>query len=244
MSDEVPWWRSAKAQSLERKKEARALVAGVNPGDAFLIITEGKVTEPVYFELLRADLQLPLVRIRIEPGLHSDPRHVIETAAREVAEHARRARKKLLSNTEPTKFDHVWAVVDTDVAVRQGFWAEVESLANARKVKLAHSTPCFEYWLLLHIQGLTTRGDLVDGDSAKKAVATALGEAYSTNEHCALEVFPKFIGEWPEAVKHGEQVLEYHREAGTKPPANPSTTVCALVRALDASAPPHNQKLS
>ena len=244
MSDEVPFWKREKALSLERKKAARAIAGGVNPGDAFLIITEGKVTEPVYFELVCAALQLPLVRIRIEQGAHPDPRHVIETAAREVAEHARRARKKLLSNTEPPKFDHVWAVVDTDVAVRQGFWAEVESLASARNVKLAHSTPCFEYWLLLHIQGLTTRGDLVDGDSAKKAVATALGEDYSTNEHCAREVFPKFIGEWWKAVQHGEQVLKYHREAGTKPPADPSTTVCVLVRALDASAPPPNRKLS
>ncbi len=237
------WWKAAKAMSLERAAHAKAAASGVNAGDAFLVVTEGTVTEPVYFELLRTDLQLAAVRIRIEPGKHSDPRHVIETAAGEVKEQARRARKGLLGNTEPAKFDHVWAVIDTDVAVRNGFWNEVETLARTRKVKLAHSTPCFEYWLLLHIQGLTTRGDLVNGDAAKSAVKHELGQDYSTNEETARAVMPLFVPKWPEAVVHGETVRTYHAAAATPKPANPSTEVCALVRALNDSAPAHLRKL-
>lgn len=213
-------------------------------GDAFLIVTEGEVTEPVYFELLRADLQLSAVRIRVEPGRASDPRHVIQTAADEVKAHARRVSKKKHSNTEPDQFEQVWAVIDTDVAVRNGFWNEVETLAAARKVKLAHSTPCFEYWLLLHIQGMTTRSDLPNGDAAKSAVEKALGKDYSTNEETARAVMPSFIQKWPDAVVHAERVRTYHSEAGTGSPANPSTEVCALVRALNDSAPAHLRKLS
>lgn len=243
MSADQPWWKAEKELSLKRKAQDAISASGVAPGDAFLIVTEGKVTEPVYFELLRSDLQLAAVTVRIEPGKAPDPRHVIETAASEVKEHARRAKKRLLSNTEPMKFDHVWAVVDTDVALRDGFWHQVESLAQARKVKIAHSTPCFEFWLLLHIQGLTTRGDLVNGAAAKRAVEQELGREYSTNEATARTVMPSFIAKWPDAVKHGEQVLNYHMEAGSKQPANPSTAVCTLVRALNDSAPLHSRKL-
>lgn len=62
MSDEcgyVPdWWKAPKAASLERKKRAAQAGATAKPGDTFLIVTEGTVTEPVYFEFLLQDLQL------------------------------------------------------------------------------------------------------------------------------------------------------------------------------------------
>ncbi len=243
MSTETPWWQAAKAQSLARRAATVAANAEAKAGDAFLIVTEGTVTEPVYFELLRADLQLPAVRIRVEPGRASDPRHVIGTAADEIKSHARRAKKGKLGHTEPLRFEQVWAVIDTDVAVRMGYWNEVETLAAARKVKLAHSTPCFEYWLLLHIQGMTTRGDLINGTAAKSAVKEALGQEYSTNEETVRAVMPSFIHKWPEAVVHAERVRTYHIEAGMNQPANPSTEVCALVRALNDSAPAHLRKL-
>ena len=243
MSTELPWWQVAKAQSLERRKAAAAAASGVKPGDAFLIVTEGTVTEPVYFELLRADLQLPAVKIRVEPGKASDPRRVINTAADAVKVHARRAKKGQLGHAEPLRFEQVWAVVDTDVALRNGNWNEVESLAKARKVKLAHSTPCFEFWLLLHIQGMTTRGDLVNGNAAKDAVRNALGMDYSTNEESVKSVMPAFIKKWPEAVGHAERVRQHHLDAGSAAPANPSSEVCALVRALNDSAPEHLRKL-
>jgi hypothetical protein len=237
------WWREAKATSLERKRRVVAASALAKPGDSFLIVTEGTVTEPVYFDLLLRDLQLSVVRIKVQPGDASDPRHVIRTAEREAKDQVRKARKGVLGITEPAKFDHVWAVVDTDVAVRMGFWNEVRQLAAARKVMLAHSTPCFEFWLLLHIAGYTTRTGLVDGDTAKSAVKKALGREYSTNEEVAKEVFPIFLPKWPEAVVHAERVRRCHQDAATPQPANPFTEVDRLVRAMNDSAPEHLRKL-
>jgi len=237
------WWHEPKAASLERKRRVVAAAALAKPGDSFLIVTEGTVTEPVYFDLLLRDLQLSVVRIKVQPGDHSDPRHVIRTAEREAKEQLRKARKGVLGISEPAKFDHVWAVVDTDVAVRMGFWNDVQQLAAARKVTLAHSTPCFEFWLLLHIAGFTTRADLVDGDTAKSAVKHALGRDYSTNEEVAKEVIATFLSKWPEAVAHGEQVRRHHEAAATPQPANPSTEVDRLVRAMNDSAPEHLRKV-
>jgi hypothetical protein len=207
-----------------------------------LIVTEGTVTEPTYFELLRDDLQLGPVAIRIEPGDHSDPRHVIKTAGRIVTELSERKKKGKLSNAETESYDHVWAVIDTDVAVRNGIWNDVAALAEGRRVKLAHSTPCFEFWLLLHLE-YTTRANLVTGDDAKSALKSAMGCDYSTNRDLASAAMIELIEKWPEAVVNGERVRQHHVEGGTTPPGNPSTEVCALVRALNYSAPKHLQKL-
>jgi hypothetical protein len=154
-----------------------------------------------------------------------------------------KARKRLLRIKEPEKFDHVWAVVDTDVAVRNNIWNDVQQLAMARKVKLARSTPCFEFWLLLHF-GFTTRTDLVDGATAKSAVKHALGRDYSTNQETTKEAVASFLSKWPQAVGHAERVRRYHDNARTPIPANPSTDVDRLVRALNDSALEHRRKLS
>ena len=62
------WWLESKATSLERKRRKSRESAQAKPGDAFLIVTEGTVTEPVYFELLIRDLKLSVVRIKVQPG--------------------------------------------------------------------------------------------------------------------------------------------------------------------------------
>ncbi len=236
------WWR-AKELSLKRKEVRTVRKACANAGDAFLIVTEGTVTEPVYFELLRQSLQLSTVTVKIMPGRASDPLHVIRTADDEVKKLAKRVKKKATSVNEPEKFDHVWAILDSDVPARKGKWNDVVQLAQGRKVKLAHSTPCFEFWLLLHLTGFTTRGDLYDGKTAKHAVKEALGEDYSTNEKTARIAIPKFLPKWPEAVLKAEKVREHHIKGGTKPPCNPSTEVDLLVLALNDASSPIQRKL-
>lgn len=241
MAENLPWWK-AKDLSLERKAAAALRPACASPGDSFLIVTEGAVTEPVYFELLRESLQLSTVTVRVMPGWASDPRHVIQSAADEVKKLAKRVKRKEVAVTELEKFDHVWAVIDTDVADRNGFWNDVVQKARALKVNLAHSTPCFEYWLLLHLK-MTTRGDLVDGDSAKSAFRSELGRDYSTNLDVTEEAFKFLLPNWPAAVKNAQQVRQSHESAGTPTPANPSTEVDRIVCALNDSAPPHLRQI-
>lgn len=235
------WWKDAKATSIERKRRKTTSRKLAKLGDTFLIVTEGIVTEPVYFEFLLADLQLYAVQVVVVPGDASDPRHVVNSAAKRVKDHARRARKGTLAVDEPQKYDHVWAVIDTDVAVRNGIWGDVKQLAAKKKINLAHSTPCFEYWLLLHLK-YTTRTDLKDGMAAKRAVKKELGQDYSTNEETARKAMQLFIPHWPEAVKHGGLVRQYHANGGTPDPANPSTEVDRLVETLNDAAPDYARK--
>jgi hypothetical protein len=231
----IPWWK-AKEISLQRKAATAIPPACARPGDGFLIVTEGKVSEPVYFELLRESLELATVTVKVMPGKASDPRHVVQTAVDEVKALARRVKRKKTAVDELEKFDHVWAVIDTDVAVRHGFWNDVVQKARDLKVKLARSTPCFEYWLLLHLQ-MTTRSDLVDGDTAKRAFRHEFGQDYSTNREITERAITAILPKWPEAVKHAQQVRQHHESANTPSPANPSTEVDLLTCALDAAAP-------
>jgi hypothetical protein len=71
-----------------------------------------------------------------------------------------------------------------------------------------------EYWLLLHLED-TTRGDLLDGAVAKRAVKEALGRDYSTNEKVAREVMPSFMELWPEAVIRARRERKLHADANT-----------------------------
>lgn len=237
----VPWWK-AKELSLIRKAAFAVQDASAKPGDSFLIVTEGTVSEPVYFELVRQSLQLSMVTVKIIPGWASDPRHVIISAAREVEQLAKRARKKRVGNDEVECFDHVWAVIDTDVAVRNGYWNDVVQLAQSKKVNLAHSTPCIEFWFLLHFV-YTTRADLINGSTAKAAVRDAIGSEYSTNEAVARATLPDLIPKWSDAVLHARRVRQHHLEGGTPSPGNPSTEVDLLITALNDAAPAHQRKV-
>lgn len=236
------WWKQRKALSLERKAVAAVRPACAAVGDAILIVTEGKVTEPTYFDLLRESLQLSTVTVKVMPGWASDPRHVIQTAADEVDALKKRAKQNQIAVNEVKKYDHVWAVIDTDVAIREGFWNEVTQKAINKGVKLAHSTPCFEYWLLLHLK-MTTRSDLVNGAAAKKAFKDELGRDYSTNRAVAEIAIASILPNWPTAVSNAQKVRKAHESAGTQSPANPSTEVDLLVCAMNDSAQPHNRKI-
>lgn len=234
------WWRDAKAASLARRQR-QASPAAAQPGDAFLIVTEGTVTEPEYFRQLRSALRLSTVHIKVQPGDRSDPLHVIETASREARAQIRRAKQGVLGIDEPEMFDHIWAVIDTDVAVRQGRWNDVVQRAAARKVTIAPSSPCFEFWLLLHLT-YTTRTDLVDGERAKAVVEQALGQEYSTSKEGTKKAIAALLPTWRQAVVHAERVCRYHEKAATPEPANPSTRVGQLVSALNDTAPEHVRK--
>ncbi len=237
---DLPWWKEEAARSILRKAAARRMESGVNPGDSFLIVTEGTVTEPLYFQCLRDEMKLSVVEIHVQPGDGSHPLKVIDTAVRLAKERkADMSKHRENQSFSKTSFDHVWAVIDTDVATRNGIWDQVKAAAAAGNVSLAPSTPCFEYWLLLHLSCSTA--PLMDGAAAKAALKTA---GFDCAASATAEVsVPGLIPHWPQAVKHAERVRKHHLDGRTPDPANPSTAVDFLLRALDDSLPVSRRKL-
>jgi RloB-like protein len=229
------WWRKRKAEAVERKKR---IPARSSSGDTILIVTEGTVTEPSYLGELHAMMRLAAVKVVVMPSANSAPLAVVRTAAELASKQRLKARRKQLGISAPEKFDQVWAVIDTDVPLRQGTWGEVVNEAVRHGVLLAHSTPCFEFWLLLHLGFWTPY--LASSSHACQRLGTALGYSYLKDAGSVKRVVFEILDSWPIAVRHANRVRNFHAQNGTPSPANPSTDVDQLVIALNsAAAPPY-----
>ena len=113
---------------IDRKRPQRETVERV------LIVCEGERTEPRYLRELTTRFRLGTVRIE---GSGTDPRSVVDLARQ----------LQIRERRQGEKFDRVFCVFDRDE--HQSF-DDACQYANAIRISLARSWPCFEYWLLLH----------------------------------------------------------------------------------------------
>lgn len=121
---------------LRRKRPHR------KPFARFLLVCEGKVTEPRYFKQLRHEWRSH-VNLEIVPGA-GVPISVVQEAIARRDEAISKAKSEHDSNL---KFDEVWCVFDRDDHPRVD---EARTKAAQKGFKVAFSNPCFELWLLLH----------------------------------------------------------------------------------------------
>ncbi len=133
--------RERQARALARKRGNRP------PYDRILIVTEGRKTEPLYFDDIRQQNRVPTAHIMIIPGDGTEPLEIVDTAwSRFLEEKA---------------FEWVFAVFDRDR--HRTYHAALERAAaldrsvvndEGRSVRFVAvpSVPCFELWLLLHFQ--------------------------------------------------------------------------------------------
>jgi len=128
-------------EQLQRRRGVRDLAK------RFLIVCEDHKSAPNYFEALKKEFGLSATSIKvIGSGGRTQPIQVVEQAV------------KLKSNAaDPDSgteaFDHVWCVIDGDYGNKIN---NARAKAKANKVKLAISTKCFEYWVLLHFEENST----------------------------------------------------------------------------------------
>lgn len=103
----------------------------------FIIATEGKKTEPQYFQLFNK--QSPVLKLLCIKGDHkSSPLQVLQ-------------RMKDYLKTHPLKSkDEAWLVVDRDQWTDEQLRELHKWSTTAENYSLALSNPNFEYWLLLH----------------------------------------------------------------------------------------------
>ncbi|HWQ91295.1 MAG TPA: RloB family protein [Clostridia bacterium] len=144
--------------------------------------------------------------------------------------------KGAVGNREVTVYDHVWVLFDTDVPARQGKLAPALALANKEGIHVGHSTPSVELWLLLHFRDRP--GPLLNSNAAEHAVGEVWGQKYEKTKQAFPKLWDALKANVPVAVKRGASVREYHKKADSPSPANPSTELDLLVRALDASVQP------
>jgi hypothetical protein len=90
-------------------------------GDSFLIVTEGEVTEKLYFESVRATLQLNPVTVHVVHPHYTDAEGLVRAAMDmyELDRDGKRLARAASGNRAVKIFDHVWVLFDTDVSARQ-----------------------------------------------------------------------------------------------------------------------------
>ena len=215
-------------------------------GTAILVVTEGRNTEPAYFEWVRKKFAAPTVELVPHGAGRGDPTALAKEALRLRDERREQLRNHQLSITKTGDFDEIWIVFDTDVLTPKKR-SEGIAFAESQGIKIAYSEPCFEFWLLLH--ATYTTAQMAECKDVIPFLAKHLGwKKYSREGKKASEVsvmmepvVQKEIIQ--QAVKHAQQVRQNHIEGNTPFPANPSTDVDLLMTAINASVGPSNKFL-
>ncbi len=187
----------------------------VEPRTRVLVCCEGEVTEPSYLNGLKGELRIRLVHIEVVPG-GSNPKTLVDYAVEKKQEAERRSRREKDDNL---KYDEVWCVFDVDL---HEHIPDAKQKADANKIKLAISNPCFELWLLLHFQEQSAHIERHDVQSACRDHMPRYGKEVPFEL-----VFPHYR----EAVERALALDNWQQEQG-RPGGNPSTGVHRLTERI------------
>lgn len=164
-----------------------------------LIVCEGEKTEPLYFQGLKDALRLGTADVRVIPCSDgTDPRTIVQFA------HANRQ-----------GFDRVFCVFDGD---RPQHLATALDHARRCRLTVILTTPCFEWWLLLHFEKSAGAYTMVSGCSTGDRVVQDLRRHipdYQKNQN----VFPKLRGRLATAIKHAQEIERENQDSGSTDPA-------------------------
>ena len=180
----------------------------------YLIVCEGKKTEPNYFEVLKRKLPRGIIDIEIL-GIGANTLSIIKFAKE----------KYLQSKKTPVPYDKVWVVFDRDSFPPSDFDNAIHS-AKANNFGCAWSNEAFELWYLLHFEYRNTG---MARDEYKNVLSKHLSEEYQKN---SPNMYEKLENKQEAAIKNAEKLLQYHGSI-TPSKANPATKVHLLVKELN-----------
>ena len=183
-----------------------------------LVVSEGKETEPRYFEGVRAALGAANGR-KVAIVVKGTGKHTLDLLDFAV-EHCRYA---------PETFDHVWLVFDKDDFPAADFDAMERKCAElsdgSRTFHALWSNPCFELWPLLHLRYTTAPMTAAECQRAHaQAMSKDLGVEYRKN---LGGLFGMVDGQRAEALQRATCLAAHHGDLGNIRPSaqNPATKV-------------------
>ena len=224
----------------------RAIGRATKPGSSILVVTEGVNTEPTYFEKIRKVFASNAIELVPHGAGRGDPQKLTDAALDIRKERRRKAKKKELSISQLEDFDEIWIVFDSDV-LTPGKLRNGIQYAERKRIKVAHSQPCFEYWLLLHSENSYTTTPMDKCEDVKPKLQQAFGwpsydKSLATTKALVLPLVTK--ENVATAIKASERVRTHHRGAGSPFPANPSTDVDRLIVSIDNAVSVANKLLT
>ena len=197
-----------------RRKERTRTV-----GKRVLIVCEGEKTETSYFQGLAHCYRLKGVKV---VGTGSDPSALVKEAQK----------RKRSAELQGDGYDQVYCVFDQDE--HQHFDTATRD-ASFKKMIVARSWPCFEYWFLLHFcytrQPFVRQGNRSPCDMCTKALkAENCLPTYEKNQAGMFELLQDRL---ETALSRATQAAQ---EATKENNSNPSTEIHCLVRYLQGLA--------
>ncbi len=214
-----------KARSNEESKRRKA---SRKPYDRVLIVCEGEKTEPFYFEEIKVLLEIDSANIEIDGSCGSSPISVVEHAL------------LLFDRDRATGeiYNKIYCVFDKDRhASYDQALEKVQSINRSiKKDKNAmfvatHSTPSFEYWLLLHFIPTTKPYEGTERKSAGDQVIDDLKLYIPDYKKTQKGIFKKSTedGTLEYAIAHSQRIFEAAKKSRN---FNPSTNMHELVEYL------------
>ena len=194
------------------------------PARSILVACEGSKTEPNYFRQLREELRSRAIHVEIVRGTNkADPLHVVRRAIE------RRDRQKQTAKTSDIEvpFDETWCVIDVEAPLPHGNLDTAIDEARRRRIKLALTNPCFEYWYLLHFE--KTGSSFASSVHVVRALRRH-APGYSKGD---ARIFRTLFPNTRTAISRAEEILrdQWHSRNDLRP-CNPATRVHLLVREL------------
>lgn len=179
----------------------------------FLIVCEGKCTEPYYFIALKNELRVS-VDIKIE-GLGDNTDSLVERA---------------MELKQSDDFDQVWVVFDRD-SFPAGRFNRAIQLAESNGIQVAYSNEAFELWYVLHFEYLQV--GLPRKDYVHK-LNSYLKRAYQKN---SKTMYTDLKAHMDTARRHAAKLLAIYPKPNPEQD-NPSTKVHLLIEELLKNSPP------
>jgi RloB-like protein len=189
----------------------------LDPRRRLLVVCEGEVTEPEYFEGFRRWCRNSRVEVRVE-GPAGVPMSLV-TKARDLREQAEH--EAATERDENLRYDEVWCVFDRDEHPRV---IEARQMAKDNGLRLAMSNACFELWLILHFRESP-------GAQHRHHLQTTLKELMPGVEGKHID-FERLIPGYDDAFRRAER-LEQAAIARGEEGGDPTTEVFHLTDSID-----------
>jgi len=205
---------SKKLQNISKRKDLSRAENSRNKLNYYLIVCEGKKTEPNYFKAFQKQLPRGILNIDVL-GTGAETLKIVNIAENKNNESKRTNRP----------YDKVWAVFDRDSFPPCDFNKAIKK-AVSKGFGCAWSNEAFELWFILHFEYCNTGMSRKD---YKAKLTKLLGKEYKKNDPNIYESLKEHQGT---AISNSEKLLKRHK--GTAPSSlNPATTVHLLVKELN-----------
>jgi hypothetical protein len=204
--------RRTKAKDLSRR-------AGARPERRTVVVfCEGEASEPDYINALK---RLPEVRQNTSINIEIDPGQGVPLTLVKRAVDRKRCDDEV---------DECWCLFDVEWPKNHPNLAEAIQLASAHGISLAVSNPCFELWLILHLEDHTAFISTADAEKRSRRLDRRSGKRIDA----AIYMRHRQI-----AADRASALAARHKGNQTDfPKNNPSSTMYELlevIRALTAT---------